>query len=360
MIKIVYIHPSQLSERWIKYYCLEELKKNFDLEYWDCSMISSPSFQSNALITTNYLHIIKSYKEFEDNLKRIPKDSLLVIDLHRTLGNLKLYKVIRRYFKNRILINFFSNTQRAYKNKYLAKIKESTIGDFYTYFIVRKMFSCFTMSSLVGIKYRINHPDYEEFLVSKNKEPIINSPYIVYVDNYFPLHPEIEKRNPSFKAKELASDFYNSLNSYFQELESYFSCNVVIAAHPSSNYKCNPFNGRKIIYNQTCRLIKDCLKVCMHTSNSISYVILYDKPVVLLSNSVFRQADNEYKRLKGVSELMKVEIVDTDMPFDCRAFKKIDKIYAEEYRNAYLIANDGIPNAIKFKQYFEEIYQDIR
>jgi hypothetical protein len=170
------------------------------------------------------------------------------------------------------------------------------------------------------------------------------------------LHPEIGKRNPSFKAKESAIDFYKSLNSYFHDLEKKFSCSVVIAAHPSSNYAFNPFDGRKIIYNQTCRLIKDCLKACMHTSNSISYVILYDKPVVLLSNSIFQQASNEYKRLKGVSDLMNVDIVDTDKACNYKAFRTIDKAYADKYKDAYLIANNGIPNAIRFKQYFEEIY----
>ena len=89
----------------------------------------------------------------------------------------------------------------------------------------------------------------------------------------------------------LAPLFYGSLNSFFSKVEQHFGCKVVIAAHPSSVYTNNPFDGRDIIYNKTCELIKDCTAVCMHTSNALSYAILFNKPLALLTNKAFNKPD---------------------------------------------------------------------
>ncbi|MCH5308507.1 MAG: hypothetical protein J1E58_01510 [Prevotella sp.] len=295
-------------------------------------------------------------KEFDENLNRLPKDTLIVVDLHRTWGNLRLYELIHRYFDYRILINFFPNTQRAYNNKYWAKIKESSIGDILAYFKITRMFNCFTLSSALGTEYRINHPDYEEFIRHQNLESEERSPYIVYVDNYFPLHPEVLQRNPLFKANDMAGVFYESLNNYFERIEKEFGCRVIIAAHPSADYSKNPFGGRKIVYNKTCELIKDSQKVCMHTSNSLSYVIMYDKPVALLSNYVYRQAKIDYKRLLQISNLIKVPITEMDLEQDRYLFRHIDKGFNENYKKKYLIGAASIANSELFKKHLEKIY----
>lgn len=356
MKKLVYIHPSKLTNRWINYYCLDSLSEVYDLEYWDCSNISNPSFKAGNPAIRDYVTVVKTSSDFIDNLKRIPSNSLLVIDLHRSYKNLYLFSIIRQYFKSRVFINFFSNTQKSYGNKYIAKIMESSIGDIYALFRVRIMFNCFTISSAFGAAYRINHPDYEECIRNQHVEAIYKGRYIVYIDNYFPLHPEISQRNPSFDAKKLAKSFYLSLNQYFDRLEKEYSCRVVIAAHPSSDYSINPFDNRDIIYNQTCNLVKYSLKICMHTSNSISYVMLYNKPTILLSNNVFRQAKTEYRRLVATSRSMCLPIVDTDEDNNLHAFRQIDSAFASGYIKKYLIAIDNVPNQILFKQYFDTIY----
>lgn len=77
-IKVVYIHPSQLSERWLQYYKLDELQNIFDIEYWDCSAFANPSFKAQEMLIRPYLYVLRNENELRENLTRIPKDSLIV------------------------------------------------------------------------------------------------------------------------------------------------------------------------------------------------------------------------------------------------------------------------------------------
>ena len=199
-IKVVYIHPSQLSERWLQYYKLDELQNIFDIEYWDCSAFANPSFKAQEMLIRPYLYVLRNENELRENLTRIPKDSLIVCDLHKNAENYGIYKIIAKLFRQIIYINFFSNTQGAYKSKILSKLANSSIKDIVCYFLIKRELKIINISSRNSAKsqYRINHPDYEQFQKTINQgNTIINKDFIVYIDNYFPFHPEISKRNSS-------------------------------------------------------------------------------------------------------------------------------------------------------------------
>ena len=357
--KIIYIHPSQLSERWEKYYCLDNLYKKFDIEYWDCSSIAYPSFIVNSPLEREYLVVVNDEASLDYNLRRIPDDSLLVIDLHRNKENLHLFKRISKYFNNRIFINFFSNTLKSYDNKYIAKIKECNISDAIAYFKIKRLFKCYTLSSLRGALYRINHPDYEDYLRNADTPSVIKYPYIVYIDNYFPLHPEVKQREPRLNIIEIIEPFYQSINSFFRTIETKYNCKVVVAAHPSSHYEINPFEGREIIYNQTCNLIKHSRSVCMHSSNSLSFVMLYNKPLALLSNNAYQKAIIEEKRIISISKLTGVEITDTDKALNKEPFQKIAPDISQLYKSKYLIAEENTQNEKLFETYFNKICEEM-
>lgn len=363
-MKIIYIHPSQLSKRWLQYYCLDDLQNIFDIEYWDCSAIAKPGFKAIQIEKRPYLISINSTNDFIINLKRIPKDSLIVNDMHLNAGNYHLYMLLAKYFQHRIYINFFANTQGAYKNKILSKLASSSIKDIICYFLIKKKFKFYILSSKQNSKrktYRINHPDYEQYKeIIKTYNPQYESDYVVYIDNYFPFHPEIKKREPNFNPTNAAPLFYNSLNSFFGEIEKSYKCKVIIAAHPSSCYETNPFNGRTIIYNQTCELIKNCKAVCMHTSNALSYAILFNKPIALLANTGFRQSQLEYKRLNNIAKQLSLDITDTDKLLNIKSiFKFINNNFSSSYKRIYLIGNEHKNNTELFIEYFNEIYKTL-
>lgn len=157
-IKVVYIHPSQLSERWLQYYKLDELQNIFDIEYWDCSAFANPSFKAQEMLIRPYLYVLRNENELRENLTRIPKDSLIVCDLHKNAENYGIYKIIAKLFRQIIYINFFSNTQGAYKSKILSKLANSSIKDIVCYFLIKRELKIINISSRNSAKsqYRVS------------------------------------------------------------------------------------------------------------------------------------------------------------------------------------------------------------
>jgi hypothetical protein len=61
----------------------------------------------------------------------------------------------------------------------------------------------------------------------------------------------------------------------------------VIAAHPKSTYDSNPFNGRDVYRHVTRELTKECSFAISSISTSISFVVAYSKPVLIVySNEI--------------------------------------------------------------------------
>ena len=219
-------------------------------------------------------------------------------------------------FNHRIYFDFFANTQGVHKSRLFSKLATSNIKDLICYILIRRKFHFYIFSSRYSSdgRYRINHPDYEVYQkVAKDSTDNNLSNYVVYVDNFFPFHPDILNRDSHVDPIRLAPLFYSSLNAFFSKVERHYGCKVVIAAHPSSVYTNNPFDDRDIIYNKTCELIKNCTAVCMHTSNALSYAILFNKPLALLTNKAFQQAQLEFMRLENISSMLSMKLINTDM-----------------------------------------------
>ena len=359
-IKIIFVHPSQLSERWLNYYHLDELQNAFDIEYWDCSALANPNFKAKEMQERPYLQVIKNIGDFKENINRISKDSLIVNDLHANVANYPLYMNIAKRFNHRIYFDFFANTQGVHKSKLFSKLATSNLKDLICYILIRRKFHFYVFSSRYSSdgRYRINHPDFEVYQkVAKDSINNNLSNYVVYVDNFFPFHPDILNRDPHVDPTRLAPLFYGSLNSFFSKVEQHFGCKVVIAAHPSSVYTNNPFDGRDIIYNKTCELIKDCTAVCMHTSNALSYAILFNKPLALLTNKAFQQARLEFMRLENISNMLSMKLINTDSVDDINyVFNHVSKDFTEFYKKEYLIADPKKTNAELFVEYFKLVH----
>ena len=77
-------------------------------------------------------------------------------------------------------------------------------------------------------------------------------------------------------------------------LKNQFDIDIVIAAHPKSSYSSNPFNGREIFVNRTCDLVKDCEFVVAHTSTSVHFAVLFEKPVIFTYTNDIRKLSKGY------------------------------------------------------------------
>ena len=137
--------------------------------------------------------------------------------------------------------------------------------------------------------------DYDNY-IGNNKTPKlgIKKPYAVFIDQYLPLHPDA----PVYfgvRPRCTPEKYYPALNIFFNTLEKKYNMDIIVSAHPKSDYESNPkfLYGRKFIRNKTMNLIKDCEVVIAHSSIAICYAVLYKKPIIfLLSNEYIRSFDN--------------------------------------------------------------------
>ena len=67
-----------------------------------------------------------------------------------------------------------------------------------------------------------------------------------------------------------------------------YDLKIIIALHPSSNYKINPFKGFKTSKDKTIKLVKNSQFVLGHSSTAFSYSVLYNKPSFFLYSDKYR------------------------------------------------------------------------
>jgi hypothetical protein len=123
--------------------------------------------------------------------------------------------------------------------------------------------------------------DYDLYLGSKKQGGLEKA--IVFLDQGGPLHPDRIKSKNSFPCSK--EEYFGNLNRFFRVVEEKFSCQVIIAAHPKSDYSKMPdiFDGRKILYKQTNSLVENSMLVLASWSSAISFAVLYKKPIIFLS-----------------------------------------------------------------------------
>lgn len=95
-----------------------------------------------------------------------------------------------------------------------------------------------------------------------------------------------------------ARPYYESMNRFFERIESDTGLKVVIAAHPRSTYEQSGdvFNGRKIIKGQSVALVARSSLVVTHASTSVSFAVLFGKPLILAKTAGIA-ANNHYSLL---------------------------------------------------------------
>lgn len=377
MIKVVIMIPSALTERWQGMFCMDALANHFDLEYWDCSDICQPSFESSSSLKREYAKTICNVLEMEENLNRLPKDTVVFSHIHLEGYNYKLHKLISSYIRNRVYIDFWANrislfveeaelkdgksSKQTLSKKiepflkkiqplyYLVKYLELGGGSKYIafrdedrklrrYYKAVPLYNRFLITVKPHTAYSINHPDYEKYLSVKetNDKPLVDGRYVVYLDQCFPAHPSLKTENPDVDFESLAPSYYESMNSFFEKVEKQYGCEVVIAGHPIANYEKNPYGGRKIIYFKTAELVASSVAVLIHCSFSVSFPILFDKPFCILSNSAIRNATEVRNNIERFSKCFEQPIIDTDNVVDVTdIFKPLSREIRERYINMF-------------------------
>ena len=155
----------------------------------------------------------------------------------------------------------------------------------------------------------VNARDYDKYL-QVTKSATAGSPengICVFLDEAATHHPDFG----IFGLKPLTpGNYFDGMNGFFSHIEKMTGLEVVVAAHPKANYREaeNPFVGRRIIFGSTAELVSQSSAVIAHASTSISFGVLFRKPIVLVvtdemkSNFMGRLVD-AFARELGVTPL---------------------------------------------------------
>lgn len=160
---------------------------------------------------------------------------------------------------------------------------------------------------------QVHSLDYEIFLKNKN-EPVGETDTAVFIDQHIPHHKDFALF-PNFSVGR-AEDYYRGLNALFKRIEAEMNMEVIIAAHPNSNYDemSDVFGDRKIIYGDTPRLIRQCKLAMTFSSLAINFAILYRKPLQILATRDFYNHPAGKRYLDPLSEEIGKPLVFLDNP----------------------------------------------
>lgn len=128
--------------------------------------------------------------------------------------------------------------------------------------------------------------DYEKMM--NNKEPyyVQNKKYILFLDDMLPNHPDYNTYTPPKPSPTNEDTYLRELNLFFKKVEDLTGFEVIIALHPKSSIKNwnQIFPNRKIFISSTLKLAKNCVCALAHESTSISYAVMFKKPIIFLSS----------------------------------------------------------------------------
>lgn len=394
-IKLVLILQFEFTQHLADFFCVDALAEAFDLEYWDCSDVAYLGSHYKNKLEKEYVHKIKSLRELRKNLNRLPQDTIISLDVHFVPQNYRFHKILSSHFNKINFIDFYTNfpdrsepvkpTQTltnvatSLKPNRFKKFKDwvyrsdfmrmavqclkypnqrKTLFMDYYFKKERALYKIYIISAAVGEKYHINHPDVDKYY---RQNTMNEGGYIVYIDQNFPYHPEIRAYSSALDIDEIAHRHFDVLNAYFDKIEKKYGMPIVIAAHPTNENNC--YGHRKVEHYNTSELVANSNAVLMHSSNSLSYVMVYDKPVLMLIDDAIRKVPYFCNPIINTSASYGIKMVDMDRVEDGDfEFTKIPCDKRGQYISKYFgnIDRKGfIPNSKLIVQHLHSIYNDM-
>lgn len=343
---LIFMQPKKRSSQIQKivFLVLRPVTK-FDIERWGVSHLNRLNIETIVLDLTHLLNnkevahkisngindpiesesikIVNSYRQLDSLISGLSKDSLFVDYIHGlspiTIKTARLFRALK---KNKAIYGFISDgalpvggvasSEKLASLRGMGSLIRAIIKD------PKRLFN-FLINNFIKIlaRWRLlfpvpqvifggNSPILHRFMRERNLNkkilvPINSYDYSVYSEYLKSLDYKSCHTNGTcvFLDEALThhSDFdilgiktadeaiyYKAMNLLFRRIEETAGLRVVIAAHPRSSYQDikNVFDGREIIKGATVDLVAKSDIVVMHMSTSVSYAILFNKPIIAI------------------------------------------------------------------------------
>lgn len=184
--------------------------------------------------------------------------------------------------------------------------------------------------------------DYENFM--KVESYIAEKPYCVFLDQYYPYHPdEILSADGTGVVME-PRKYYHEINSLLGSVKQLFGIDIIIAAHPRADYTDKPFcwnDDWTIMYGSTAALVKGASLVVAHDSNAITFAVMARCPIILYASEYLKKHIVHYGVMKWYSNELDIPLLVEGESIDKRRVTVNQHKYDEFLRNrvAYDLEN---------------------
>ena len=226
-LKIIIVSHEPLIKRTYAMFNIDGyFQKGFDVEYWNVSeLLGGISYLPN-MTHFDFQKNIVTIKDLNREVNKIKGYSkcILILEFPLNWKNRNLLLLLSTSHKALFQINFYANTsldmslgeklKNAMHENFLKKVRDK-IGCYLFYSFKRKHhISINNVSSKADSILKINHPDYESYRDEK-KRRILSDRYIVFIDTFFPYHPDFKYLHGR-DLRYLSNSYFGSLNSFFQ------------------------------------------------------------------------------------------------------------------------------------------------
>ena len=373
MRTIIFFIESIFNKRDFHRYGIDIFIKNgYDVTIWDFSPFLRPEYFKNYSPPDpknfNKYSLFYDKNEAVKLIKELPDSSIVISFVGVNLETGILYDHL---LKNNIKFGFFLSgmlptTPLSLKQKAKVVIKKTfdslvknkkKIPDFLILSgkksLVDKRYPTGRKTTLI----KAHSYDYDRFIETLNHDGNNLGEYAVFLDQYLPHHPD--NLDPNKQPDCNIDDYYPPINDFFQNIEVILELKIIIAAHPRSNYEAigNPFNGRRIIFGKTQSLVKNSKLVFTHFSTSLSFAILYKKPVIFLTHKKL----SSYKKMQ--IKTMASSIEKKPLELSKKYTHLIEKeLFFNQERYAYYkemyIKETGTPEKLIWEIFIEYLKKD--
>ena len=371
MKKVIYISYQPITLKFYSdYYVGNCIEKGFDVEYWDISKLYFPKISFESSLDFIGVRKILSFHEFKELLSKVDLEFaifitnityefkvwrlfLLLSSSNCTLvafgrgmypspkktKNSKIQEIILTFDLNRMFTGLRNSLSTMLKRYQFVKTYDFIFRSGSEGYLTLGFGNHYDLNSAKVIN--VNYFDYDKFLESINGITLIDKEYCVFLDEYLPYHPDISITGIKTVSAE---NYYPKLNKFFDFIESKCNISVIIAAHPKAHkYKSeNLFNGREIFFNKTCELVRDSMFVITHHSSSISFPILFRKPIFFISSQEQKtEMPQLYELTFHLSDVLNSSVIHFDSYNGEDITLKVDFEKYDDYKYKYLTSKES-------------------
>ena len=354
-INILIISHEPLTPSLKDMYCFDELNKTFNVEFLSLRSFfyKKNEFRFKDELTNEFkdfsnifkfwryistFSINNTYVFLENSSTHL---SSLIIDYLIKDFKLCKYVLYRSYLSNNSIIS-----KQTKVRKLLNLFNYNNLCSFIVNKCSTKIFSIVFASGLNkplinGKKFiSLNSTIFSNEKI--NEDEIIDSNYVVFIDQGYPSHPDLIK---SGYQPNNEYDFIKSYNRFFDFIEEKYCARVIIAKHPKSSVNNNYFAGRKVIVNKTKELILNSKFVIAHSSLINLFAVLNYKKILLIYNSELKLLPfNIYSEMQEFSNMLDLDLINIENEANYSTIDlSINKLKYALFIKKYICLNDD-PN----------------